>query len=99
MEWLIQHHPIDEIINKQDNYGNSPLHFTIRGGNKTLAFAMNFFLLTTNGDNQIMKYTFCLGFLELSKILLSHGADVNAMNRDFEFPIHFAAHEGNSMQL
>lgn len=32
VEWLIKHHSMDEIINKQDNYGNAPLHFAIRGG-------------------------------------------------------------------
>lgn len=27
-------------------------------------------------------------------MLLNNGSDVNAMNFDFEFPIHFAAHRG-----
>lgn len=70
MEWLIKHHPVDEIINKQDNYGNSPLHFAIRGGN-----------------------------YDLTKTLLHNGSDVNAMNYDFEFPIHFAASAGIRRQF
>lgn len=65
MEFLIKHHPIDEIINKQDSYGNSPLHLAVE------------------------KY------YDLTKILLSNGSDVNAMNYDFEFPIHVAAMRGN----
>lgn len=31
---------------------------------------------------------------EFIKILLSHGANVNAMNNDFEYPIHLAALSG-----
>lgn len=32
-------------------------------------------------------------------MLLSNGSDVNSMNYDFEFPIHFAAHAGNQKLL
>lgn len=34
VEWLIEHHPIDEIINKQDNNGNTPLHYSVNGGER-----------------------------------------------------------------
>lgn len=34
VEWLIQDHPIDEIVNKQDNYGNAPLHLAAENGKK-----------------------------------------------------------------
>ncbi len=35
VEWLIQNkHPIDDIINKRDNYGNIPLHYAITGSKK-----------------------------------------------------------------
>lgn len=36
VEWLIKKpYPIDEIINKQDDYGNIPLHYAISGSKKT----------------------------------------------------------------
>lgn len=39
VEWLIEnHYPIDEIINKQDNYGNTPLHYAIRGSKNDKSF-------------------------------------------------------------
>lgn len=35
LEWLIDnHYPIEEILNKADNYGNTPLHYAIRGSIK-----------------------------------------------------------------
>lgn len=32
VEWLIEHHPIDRIINKQDYNGNTPLHYSVKAG-------------------------------------------------------------------
>lgn len=54
-----------------------------------------------NSLNFNAKYSniFHLGHYDLTQILLSKGADVNAMNYDFEFPIHFAAHGGNSINF
>lgn len=45
------------------------------------------------------KLILCLGYYDLTKILLSNGADVNAMNHEFDFPIHVAAHRGEFLQL
>lgn len=71
MEWLIENHSINTIINKQDNYGNTALHFAISGSKK----------------NE--------GSYDITETLISNGSDVNAMNYDFEFPIHLAAQSGN----
>lgn len=40
VQWLIKHHSVDGILNKQDNYGNSPLHVAIMGGKKMLQIPM-----------------------------------------------------------
>lgn len=62
------------------------LHFT-------LPFAevrkMNSLILNVKLNTEIL--ILCLDYYDLTRILLSNGSNVNAMNYDFEFPIHFAA--------
>ena len=54
VEWLIKHHPIDEIINKQDNNGNTALHYSVDGSFYDLTKT----LLSNGSDVNVLNYDF-----------------------------------------
>lgn len=51
-------------------------------------------ILTLNVKSNTEILILSLDYYDLTRILLNNGSDVNAMNYDFECPIHFAAHGG-----
>lgn len=100
IEYMIDHHDIDKIINEQDNNGNTALHNSVTGGFYDIAK-----ILLENGANvNIMNYDFELPIHEASsnstddsivKLLIQYDATVNVKNRVDWSPLFYAVANGN----
>lgn len=99
VEWLIEHHPIDEIINKQDNNGNTALHYSVKGGYNDITNI----LLSNGSDVNILNYDFELpihfasfhGDENLLNTLIKYDATVNVRNRIDWTPLFYSVLNGN----
>lgn len=100
VEYLIGHHDIKEIINKQDNNGNTPLHLSVKEG----FYDITQMLLRHGSGVNIMNYDFELPIHFASqdkqdenilKLLIQYDATVNVKNRIDWTPIFYAALNGN----
>lgn len=99
VEWLIKHHPIDEIINKQDNNGNTPLHYSVQRGH----YDLTKILLSNGSDVNVQNYDFELpihyaahgGDENIIELLIEHDATVNVRNRIDWTPLFYSVQNGN----
>ncbi|XP_037029495.1 ankyrin-1-like [Bradysia coprophila] len=100
VEWLIQnHHPIDEIINKPDNYGNTPLHYAIRGSHYELTKILLINRSEVNAMNNDFEFPMHLAALSgnenVVKLLNKYDATVNVRNRFYWTPLFYSVVSGN----
>lgn len=99
VEYLISHHDVKEIINKQDNNGATALQNSVENG----LYDMTKMLLGKGADVNVMNYDFELPIHFASqdtddnilKLLMDYDATVNVKNRIDWSPIYYAAQKGN----
>lgn len=99
VQYLIDH-GVNEIINNQDNNGNTALHYSVAGG----FYDITKLLLRNDANVNIKNYDFELPihFASMNKtgentvnLLIQYDATVNVKNRVDWTPIFYAAQNGN----
>lgn len=100
VEYLIEHHSVNENINKQDNNGNTALHYSVKGG----FYDITQILLANGGAVNVLNYDFELPIHYASersagenilKLLIQYDATVNVRNRIDWTPLFYAVQNGN----
>lgn len=100
VEYLIDHGKVDEIINEQDNNGNTALHNSVKGG----FYDITDMLLRSGSKVNVMNYDFELPIHFASenstddsivKLLIQYDTTVNVKNRIDWTPVFYAALNGN----
>lgn len=73
-------------VSARDNRNHTPSDWAAENGNKFIHFCARM---------DVIRFLFHLGHLDVAKVLIDHGADVNTKAENNWTPLHQAARFGN----